>query len=130
MKKIALVICLFVFTFGVFAQTSSNTPESITALKAKIAKLEAQINEDVKVIRTIRAENRALKRELRKLRRAAVGINASQKNVETKVESKAVTTQPKKAIERPVANPEVEEIESESSQGPKKSSVWDHMFPF
>ena len=119
MKKIALVISLFIFAIGSFAQTSTNAPESVSALKEKVAKLEAQIREDAQIIRVIRSENRALKKELRKLRKAG----AVNKVSTTKAEQKAPS------VETP--QPKVEKIETEEKvSDPKESSVWDNIFPF
>ena len=127
MKKIASVICLFVFALGVHAQASSNVPESVSELKAKIVKLEAQVEDAVKVIRAVRAENRALKREIRKLKKTALQANV---NVENKT-SANVAVEKDKALPEISTLPKVEKIEQEEkSQETKDSSFWDSILPF
>ncbi|MBE6412814.1 MAG: hypothetical protein E7036_09745 [Opitutales bacterium] len=57
MKKIVSIICLFIFTFCAFAQTSANVSESVSALKEKVAKHKVQICENAQIIRVIRTDN-------------------------------------------------------------------------
>lgn len=129
MKKIVSIICFFVVAFGAFAQSSTNEQETVSALKARIVKLEAQIKDDVEIIRAIRAENRALKREIRKMRKASI-VKQDEPTKEVVRNRQSLSERYKKTIEES-SRPKVEAIEEkEPLRDAKDSSIWDHMFPF
>ncbi len=97
---------------GVFGQTEKS-PETVEALRAKIAKLEAQIKSDIEIIRIYRTENRELKRKIRKL---TSGVKPEAKRDVEKKES--------------VKEKESTKTEIQNDSPSKNSSVWDNMFPF
>ncbi len=122
MKKIASIICVFIAFECAYAQ-SSTPVESPEAMKAKIAKLEAQVKTDMEILRSLRKENRALKREIRKMKRAELSNKISAENKDSNVSRpKVEKVQPK--VESNTSARDYEEIQR------KESSVWDNMFPF
>ncbi len=123
MKKIVSIICVFIAFECSFAQSSVSV-ESPEAMKAKIAKLEAQIKTDMEILRSLRDENRALKREIRKLKRAELSNKISVENKDT-----AVVSRPKVEKIQPKVESSVSARDYEETQR-KESSVWDNMFPF
>ncbi len=128
MKKIILIICVFVAFESTFAQ-ASNSSESFEVLKAKIVKLESQIKDDVEIIRALRTENRALKRELRQLKGGKVRTSSSESQKVAKTRTQ--TTSDVKQVKAVKTQPRVESADSDYDRPRRKdSSVWDNMFPF
>ncbi len=129
MKKIALTVFIFAAMSGAFC-FAADAPETPDALKAKIAKLESQIREDVEIIRALRAENRALKRQLRGIKRTS----ERPKKAESSAKPEAARPDAAKAAQerREAVRERAKSAEDAAETRPESpsSSVWDHMFPF
>ena len=127
MKKFLPVICLFLLVFGA-ANASESRDESVPQLKEKIAKLEAQLKNDAAIISAIRDENRALKRQIRKMKRAALAASleaesSAQRPAAAEKARAQAETQAPAATEKPTDAKSV-------PYSPSNRSIWDNVFPF
>ena len=148
MKKIASIICVSLLVFAAADAFSAET-ETIPQLKAKIAKLESQIKDDAIIIGAIRTENRELKKQIRKMKRAAAAASltsadtakmkvempsanaesAEKKTSPRRAERKSPAESYRSTVDASVAPKVVEPQETETPK-PANSSIWDNMFPF
>jgi len=131
MKKIALTVFVCAAMSGAFC-FAANAPETTEALKAKIAKLEAQVREDVEIIRALRAENRALKRQLRGIKKASEQPKKVAQENPAKPDAARSAAAQAAQERREAIRRRAERAEEDADLPPEspKSSVWDHMFPF
>lgn len=135
MKKIASIICLLALALpfqGAYADG-----ESAADLKAKVAKLESQLKVDAEAISALRAENRALKKQVRKLKRQQIAssVSADAKQVSEKPEARkaqkrATSAESYESAVNASSRSKVEKIDQSEAERPASSSVWDNMFPF
>ncbi len=135
MKKIASIICLLALALpfqGAYADG-----ESAADSKAKIAKLESQLKVDAEVISALRAENRALKKQIRRLKRQQIASSVaadskpvSEKTEARKTQKRATSAESYGNAVNASSRSKVEKIDAAEAERPASSSVWDHMFPF
>ncbi len=135
MKKIASIICLLAFALpfqGAYADG-----ESAADSKAKIAKLESQLKVDAEVISALRAENRALKKQIRRLKRQQIASSVAadpkpvtEKTEARKTQKRATSAESYGNAVNASSRSKVEKIDAAEAERPASSSVWDHMFPF
>lgn len=135
MKKIASIICLLALALpfqGAYADG-----ESAADSKAKIAKLESQLKVDAEVISALRAENRALKKQIRQLKRqqiaSSVAVDSkpvSEKTEARKTQKRAASAESYERAVNASSRSKVEKIDAAEAERPASSSVWDNMFPF
>lgn len=135
MKKIASIICLFALALpfqGAYADG-----ESAADSKAKIAKLESQMKVDAEVISALRAENRALKKQIRRLKRQQIASSVAadpkpvaEKTEARKTQKRATSAESYGNVVNASSRSKVEKIDAAEAERPASSSVWDHMFPF
>lgn len=135
MKKIASIICLLALALpfqGAYADG-----ESAADSKAKIAKLESQLKVDAEVISALRAENRALKKQIRRLKRQQIASSVaadskpvSEKTEARKTQKRATSAESYGNAVNASSRSKVEKIDAAAAERPASSSVWDHMFPF
>lgn len=172
MKKIASVLILFSAAFcapifGADAQPAP-TPSDIVLLKQRIAQLEAQLKDmqlkyanvaaaELQISAKLREENRALRKQIRVMKRAEMLSNVEsvkssrasasedsqeaqerraerQQSIEQKklelAKANAAAVEKAKAAAAAKSEVRVEKIENEAPQPAKSDSIWDNMFPF
>ena len=146
MKKIASVFCACL-AFAFFASGAGAQEKSLEAKNAELQAQVDQVEKDMKILGRLRAENRELKGQIRKIRmdeavaaqakdpadiQAAVDAAAAMRREKVAAEEnfdKAEAAKTERAVR---ARQRAEEAEKKAEErGEKKSGgFWDNAFPF
>lgn len=140
MKKFATIICISILTaasafnaIAADAADASAVKEKVKALEVQVAQLKAKITEqakfDAEIISKVRAENRALKKQLRAAKLSQTAAATAPTSSAAKKETAAAAADKAAATKERAAAVE-EKTEDRISERADKSDSGFHMFPF